>query len=316
MNTFKQICKMNQSTLKKYMEKFFTDIDYNVVNEDGFLYATPKENSVPVLLVAHMDTVHKEQCDEIVNENGKLSSPQGIGGDDRCGVYMIMDVVKEHSCPVLLTEDEEKGGIGARKFVNSEYINNLNVNYMVEFDRRGSSDAVYYSCDNKEFKEFIDENTFLKEAQGSYSDISTIMPAAKIAGVNVSCGYYNAHTVAEYVVFEEMVDVIDTVKNLIKVKVDEPFKYIAKVYPKFSYGETYGFGHQYSLYDRTYSKKYAKTSINDLDLDIELEVIWSDINGEEQADVCYGKTKAECWFNFFMDNPNACMDMVTDYSWS
>lgn len=337
MKEFKKICKMTQPEVKKYMNKFFLDNHYAVVNENGFLYAIPEDNRVSVLLVAHMDTVHKEQCKEIKDENGKLSSPQGIGGDDRCGVYMIMNIVKELRCPVLLTEDEEKGGIGANKFVGAtydctdengkkikkKYINELDVNYMIEFDRRGSNDAVYYSCDNKDFKKFVEENSGMKENFGSYSDISTIMPASKIAGVNFSCGYYNPHQTNEYVMFDEMTDVIEAAKILIKEPCEKPFEYVAKVWPKYDYKSSYrGSGysqasryHQYSLYDRDYSTYNSDCGMIE-SLELELEVLWNDAEGKEQIDICYGKNKAECWFNFFMANQDVCMEMVTDWSWT
>lgn len=326
MEIFEKICKMTQPEVKKYMNDFFLDNHYAVANENGFLYATPEDNRVPVLLVAHMDTIHKEQCKEIKDENGKLSSPQGIGGDDRCGVYMIMNIVKELRCPVLLTEDEEKGGIGANKFAKTKYINNLDVNYMIEFDRRGSNDAVYYSCDNKDFKKFVEENSGMKENFGSYSDISTIMPASKIAGVNFSCGYYNPHQTNEYVVFDEMIDVIEAAKFLIKEPCEKPFEYVAKVWPKYDYNKSYkrnaknGYYqadryHQYSMYDRDYYLYGSNSSMME-SLELELEVLWNDANGKEQIEICHGNNKAECWFNFFMMNQDVCMEMITDYSWS
>jgi len=316
MKNFEQICKMTQFELKKHMHEFLTNNDYVVANEDGFLYANPKKDRIPILLVAHMDTVHREICEDIINENGKLSSPQGIGGDDRCGVYMIMNIVKELHCPVLLTEDEEVGCIGAHKFTASKYTKELNINYMIEFDRKGSNDAVYYSCDNKTFKAFIEENTDLKEAQGSYSDISAIMPAIKIAGVNISCGYYNAHTTAEYVKFDEMLHIIEIAKKLIKVDPETHFEYVAKTYSNFNYRDY----HQTSLFNDRYSSnskyvaKRGKVIVDDVEL--ELEVVWNDFDGREDVCTCYGKTKAECWFNFFMENPEVCFDMVSDYSWN
>ena len=118
MKTFEDICRMTQHEVKQYMKGYLASKKYNVVDQDGFLYA---KGTVPVLLVAHMDTVHKEQCTEIRNVNGKLSSPQGIGGDDRCGVFIIMNLVKELHCSVLLCEDEEKGCIGAGKFKRATF---------------------------------------------------------------------------------------------------------------------------------------------------------------------------------------------------
>lgn len=325
MKEFEKICKMTQPEVKQYMNDFLLDNHYAVANENGFLYATPEDNRVPVLLVAHMDVIHEKQCVEIKDENGKLSSPQGIGGDDRCGVYMIMNIVKELRCPVLLTEDEEKGGVGARKFSTSKYIGSIDVNYMLEFDRRGSNDAVYYSCDNKEFKQFVEENSGMKEAYGSYTDISTLMPITGIAGVNFSCGYYNPHQTNEYVMFDEMLDVIEAAKILIKEPCENPFKYVEKVYEydyknsykgssKKSYSQADRY-HQYSLYDRDYDIYNNDCGMIE-SLELELEVLWNDAEGKEQIDICYGKNKAECWFNFFMANKDVCMEMVTDWSWT
>ena len=61
---------------------------YAVRKQRGFLYA---EGTVPVLLVAHLDTVHRTQPETICYsaDGTVMMSPQGIGGDDRAGVYMI-----------------------------------------------------------------------------------------------------------------------------------------------------------------------------------------------------------------------------------
>ena len=65
----------------------------------------------PVMLVAHLDTVHAESVKDICKTDGGniLMSPQGIGGDDRCGVDALnkiynLSAVKPH---LLFTCDEE-----------------------------------------------------------------------------------------------------------------------------------------------------------------------------------------------------------------
>ena len=66
MKTFEEICYMSQSELKEYLAKYLRSKGYKVANENGFLYAKAKEdNPVRVLLVAHMDTVHKERIEEL-----------------------------------------------------------------------------------------------------------------------------------------------------------------------------------------------------------------------------------------------------------
>ena len=345
MKTFEDICKMTQKEVKAYMKSYLISHKYEVVDEDGFLYA---KGTVPVLLVAHMDTVHKAQCKTIINNNGKLSSPQGIGGDDRCGVFIIMNLVKEFNCSVLLCEDEEKGGIGANKFTNAvykrtdengnvieeKYIEHLDVNYMVEFDRKGSNDAVFYRCDNKEFIDFVEDMTGFKQATGSFSDISVLMPAAKLSAVNLSCGYYNAHQANEYVVYDEMMDTIEAVKPLIKEKCDNPFEFVLRQYAPISkysyhsyrnsqpnyqpYGNYWDDGYNYSgnIFDNANQYKderLANIAQNDLDLELEVVVLGMDMC--EETMVATGETKAECWMNLFLENPRLCFNDIVDYSW-
>lgn len=347
MKTFEDICRMTQAEVKAYMKKYLISKKYNVVDEDGFLYA---KGTNPVLLVAHMDTVHTQQCTEIVNVDGQISSPQGIGGDDRCGIFIIMNLIKEFNCSVLLCEDEEKGGQGTNKFIKAKYvgideqnnpvelkyIDNLDVNYMVEFDRKGNNDAVFYSCANKDFEEFIVDFTGFKYAYGSFSDISVLMPAAKIAGVNLSSGYYKAHTTDEYVIYDEMLDTIDAARVLIKANNTEVFKYVAKTYDwsKYYTSKSYDksspynyskrFQEEREMYDSTLFDMPTEDEYTDKQLykivkndnKVELEAIITNYAGKEEIIYTDGDTKAECWKNLFIENPNLCFNQINDYNWS
>ena len=254
---FVNLCLPTQKDLKSMLGDKLLSAGYtDVVVGDGYIYA---KGTVPVLLTAHMDTVHKEPVKdfyEYYDENKKqhiISSPQGIGGDDRCGVYMILEIIKEHKCSVLFCEDEEIGGVGGRKFCKTELINELkDMKYLIELDRKGKNDAVFYDCDNDDFTKFIEDNTGFKLNYGSFSDISNLSPACKVASVNLSCGYYNAHQTSEYVIVEEMLNTIEVVKKLLTVEC-EPYEYIEKVYTR-----NYGYGYGYSgYYDYGYDYDYG-----------------------------------------------------------
>lgn len=324
MKNFESICRMTQTEVKKYMKSYLSSKKYEVIDEDGFLYA---KGDIPVLLVAHMDTVHKQKCTEIKNENGKLSSPQGIGGDDRCGVFIIMNLVKDLHCSVLLCEDEEIGTIGARKFAKTEYIKNLGVNFMIEFDRKGNNDAVFYSCDNKEFTDFVTDFTGFKNTPGTWSDISVLMPEAKIAGVNLSSGYYCPHSEFEYVIYDEMMDTAAVAKCLIKEKCDKPFEYVMRQYPVSTYVKPVktfvappkkdkdGMSYCRDLFDDPNYKDASLYRAAKKDKKIELEVIVFTIDEVEDVIYAEGDTKAECWMNLFLDNPDLCFNEITDYNW-
>lgn len=325
MKKFEDFCYMTQKEVKTYMKKYLTSKKYEVIDEDGFLYA---KGDIPVLLVAHMDTVHEEQCKTIVRAGGRMSSPQGIGGDDRCGIFIIANIIRAQRCSVLLCEDEEKGGIGASKFAKTEYIKNLGVNFMIEFDRRGNNDAVFYSCDNKDFTNHVLDNTGFKEATGSFSDISVLMPASKLCGVNLSSGYYNAHKDTEYVEYNEMLDTMSAAIALIKAECPEPFEYVAKTYGRYnsSYSQyNSGYRSAYDYYDDYYGgadmNPHSLPAAKKEDLpakirrDIYLELTVSVINEAGQVEYMFasGSTKEECWLDLFTSYPGMCMNDVLDY---
>lgn len=336
MKKFEDFCYMTQEGVKEYMKKLLSSKQYEVIDEDGFLYA---KGDVPVLLVAHMDTVHKQQCSQIIKLDGKMSSHQGIGGDDRCGIFIIANIVKKYHCSVLLCEDEEIGTVGARKFTQTDYINSLDVNFMIEFDRRGNNDAVFYTCDNKDFTNHVLEHTGFKEAIGSFTDISVLMPSSKLCGVNLSSGYYNAHTTDEYVIYDEMFDTINAAKALIEAECEKPFEYIAKKYPTYgsgnytrSYGGYHGghddyYGYDNDIYgDGSYGNDQykqpnfgASTNGDDLptkaskDIYIELTVTIINDAGQQEFMFASGNTKAECWLDLFTSYPGVCFDDIVDY---
>ena len=235
---------MSQPALKNYVTSQLGYTHNTVSQGDGYVYA---KGNFPVLLVAHMDTVHKNLPSTILynSETQTVSSPNGIGGDDRCGIYMVLEVVKKFNCSVLFTEDEEIGGVGAEKFIKTKLARELEFNYMIEFDRANSNDAVFYDCDNPEFEDFITKE-FYKTSWGSYSDISTLAPYVGCAAVNLSCGYYKAHTKDEYVILSEMKNSIEAAcKILERTTEEDKFVYIESKYAGY-YGE---YNSYYNCYD-------------------------------------------------------------------
>ena len=244
---FEDLCGMTQKKLKTELHRELMKIYDEVYYGDGYLYA---QGTVPILLVAHMDTVHKNTPVLFVydNDGDKISSPQGIGGDDRCGIYAVMEIVKRYNCSVLFAEDEESGCIGAGKFVKTELAKELEFNYIIELDRKGNKDAVFYECDNHEFEEFITESGDWETDWGSFTDICTLAPAFGCAAVNLSCGYYGAHTLSEYVILSELDECIEKTCRLIeKTTSEDKFEYIEAQYTS-KYGSYYGGSSKYYAY--------------------------------------------------------------------
>ena len=193
MKTLEDFLRPTQEALFKRLQKMFEG--NTIFQKNRFLLVRGES---PVLLVAHLDTVHREPVKTICqSEKGNiLMSPQGIGGDDRCGVYGIVKVYEaaEKKPWLLFTCDEETGGYGADAFCSAYLKKKLpkeldGLKMMIELDRKGKNDAVYYDCDNPAFEEYIKSKGFVTEC-GTFSDISTLAPVLGVAAVNLSCGYY------------------------------------------------------------------------------------------------------------------------------
>jgi len=157
-------------------------------------------------------------------------SPDGLGADDRAGVYMILQLLKDGLRPhVLFTTDEEIGGVGAERFAIKyrSVLRATNIKYIMELDRSGSNDCVFYDCDNKRFEKFINKFGFCTES-GTFSDISIVCPITGIAGVNLSVGYYYEHTTTEMLDVFTMGKIYDIIYNMIKHSnsIESRFKYI------------------------------------------------------------------------------------------
>ena len=203
-----------QDELKLVLKNELDTMNRATIWDDGFLYSP---GTHPVLLVAHLDTVHEAlpteiRVDTTANTNGDLSCEEGIGGDDRCGVYIVMEIVKYLNCHIIFCEDEEKHGTGAEKFTHSGI--RPDVQFIVEFDKSGRDDCVFYGCENRDFVNFVEQYGFI-ETRGTFSDISWIAPALNIAAVNLSSGYYNAHTKEEYIRLDDVESVIERAIPLI-----------------------------------------------------------------------------------------------------
>ena len=213
---FEQIFQLSQERLKQALEAELITSEYTVQKQKGFLYA---EGRTPVLLVAHLDTVHRALPETICYsaDGAVMMSPQGIGGDDRAGVYMILRLIQSVHCHVLFCEDEETGGCGARAFTKSGIV--PDVNYIVELDRVGNNDAVFYQCRNRQFEQYINGFGF-QTAFGSFSDISILAPHLNLAAVNLSTGYYHAHQPGEYVRLDKVEELIGRVEKLLQTKTE------------------------------------------------------------------------------------------------
>ena len=231
--TLEKLFKLDQPTLLKVMKQYLKKKYDEVIETEDYLIAV---GDIPIALVAHLDTVFKSPPENIYYDRVKnvMWSPDGLGADDRAGVYSIVQIVQKVDSKlkptVIFTTDEELGDLGAQQLV-LDYPNVITeLKYIIELDRRGTNDCVFYQCANSKFEEYVENFGFVTNF-GSFSDISVICPAWGVAGVNLSIGYQNEHSESEILHVGQMYNTIKRVLKMLEV---------AETAPSFEYIELYG----------------------------------------------------------------------------
>lgn len=230
--------------LKKYYDKVELTLEY--------IYA---EGDIPIALVAHMDTVFEKDAlyaqREVFYDRVKntMWCNKGGGFDDKAGIFAIFQILKSGLRPhVIFTTDEECGGIGAAA-LSELSMPFKDLKYIIQLDRRGINDCVFYDCDNEDFVKYVESFGF-DEAIGSFSDISTLCPKWKIAGVNLSVGYDNEHTISETLYVPALLSTIEKVKKMLRETIIPSFEYIPCKYTDYGYWSyPPGYGYNFPGWD-------------------------------------------------------------------
>jgi di/tripeptidase len=210
------------------------------------VYATKSESEISEdfifpCVISHTDTVHNIDTINVVEEyllnaqkEEKLSlkayndygDPTGIGGDDKCGVYACLELLKE--LPFLKAAffvSEETGCHGSKK-ADPNFFDN--VGYAIQFDAPENwmitefcmgvplferESNFHKKCANVLSENFDKMQRFMKHP---YTDVYALKSKFDFSCINISIGYYNYHTRNEYVVVEDVFNGIETGKKMIE----------------------------------------------------------------------------------------------------
>ncbi len=228
LRTFEQLCGLSQNAMHKTLSTYLKSKYKRVVATKEYIYAI---GDIPIALVAHMDTVFPRPASEVFYDRSKnvIWSPQGLGADDRAGIFAIIQIIRRGLRPhIIFTTDEEKGCLGADKLGRIKCPFD-DLRYIIQLDRRGANDCVFYDCDNNEFVKYV-ENFGFVEAIGSFTDICSLCPEWKVAGVNLSIGYRDEHSISEVLFVGQMLNTIDKVCIMLQEENIPKFEYIPLSY--------------------------------------------------------------------------------------
>ena len=219
------------------------------------------------ILSSHMDTVQDDIDAELaglIKIRGDILSGYGvIGGDDKCGIYIILEMLKKHkNLNFVFSTEEEIGGNGIKGFCKENKKNLLSqkINFGIIIDRKGSGDIICnrnsYGTKSfeKELKKIGKDFKFSPE-RGSFSDADSLKEFFSCA--NLSCGYRSPHSKDEFVVLTDLLNALKYVDSIIE-KLGDHDKFepeIKKSYTGYGYtgygypGYGYGYEYEYSAWD-------------------------------------------------------------------
>ncbi|MCR5163848.1 MAG: hypothetical protein K6C40_07505 [Thermoguttaceae bacterium] len=191
---------------------------------------------------AHMDEVHANretdytvvwEEDEIFGYSPKTESRQGIGADDKNGIWVALKIMER--IPYIKAAffvSEEIGCIGS-EYVDLGFFDNCR--FVIECDRRESGDFIYEANDvplcTYGFMEAMHASEYgYKPVQGASTDVVMLRKRGlKCCACNLSCGYYDPHTNNEYTrvgelqnCYELVVRACSTIKKRFAAPADTP----------------------------------------------------------------------------------------------
>jgi putative aminopeptidase FrvX len=237
----------HEDRMVEFLVKWLTENNIeHYVDQYNNVYATKQESKeLPEgfyfpCVISHTDTVHglndiniSEEMLPNAQKEIKLSYkaydndgvPTGIGGDDKCGVFACLTLLKELPyVKAAFFVSEETGCHGSMK-ADSNFFEN--VGYGIQFDAPENW-MITEKCFGQvlfdrgtEFFEACDE--VLTEGMGNrmrymvhpYTDVYALRGKFDFSCINLSIGYYQYHTKHEYVVVEDVMNGIEMGKKMI-----------------------------------------------------------------------------------------------------
>jgi len=325
------------------MEDFIIDyvdsLGLVLVLKNGNIYVTKGKSSVYPTFVAHTDTVHSivpdgqfqivQTGDLLYGINPVRQKWQGIGGDDKVGIFLALVLLRDLPfVKVAFFKDEEIGCVGSavadmKFFKNSAFV--------LEADRKGNDDFVteisgvklYGDNFSEAIKPFLKTYNYSEYDFGGLTDVMILKERGlRVACANVSCGYYNPHTDGETISIRDVQNTLDLFRDIAENLGYRKWKHsyqapIRKTY-RYMNGTEYGWGDEtnYANYwtrqkDGTYAqgsnrvtsfKQWDQQVANKKDVAKAIPATVASIIGQDRELLAQSKIEREAAVTEYVDN--------------
>ena len=237
MNLLKKLYEIhspsgNERAMKKfikgYVKKHIPEVTFRS-DHVGNLYMTRGISETYPCIVAHLDQVQREHSkdfkaieteDIIFGYSPKNRRREGLGADDKNGIWIALKCLEKYECiKVAFFISEEIGCIGSR---NADMNFFEDTRFVIEPDRRGFEDLItdisYISlCRNDFLRDIGFERFGYKEESGMMTDVLELKERGLgVSCINLSCGYYEPHTHEEFTVKKDLLNCLGLVEHIIE----------------------------------------------------------------------------------------------------
>ena len=227
MNLLKKLYEIHspsgsEKTMKKfikgYVKKHIPGVTFRS-DHVGNLYMIRGNSETYPCIVAHLDQVQREhskdfkaiETEEIIfGYSPKNRRREGIGADDKNGIWIALKCLEKYECiKVAFFVSEEIGCVGSR---NADLGFFEDTRFVIEADRREYEDLItdisFTSlCSNDFLRDIGFERFGYKEKPGMMTDVLELKERGLgVSCINLSCGYYEPHSDEEFTVKKDLLN--------------------------------------------------------------------------------------------------------------
>lgn len=249
------------------------------VQEDAYgnIYVTKGIASVYPCVVAHTDTVQSVLTNVAIYRNEDTifafdpikRTQHGIGGDDKVGVYITLQLLNDiQIMKAVFYRNEEIGCLGSRysmKFHADWY---KDIGYVMMADRKGNTDAIRVSgglvITSEDFLSACEDQLLqygYTPAIGICTDVDVLVDYnIGVSAINFSCGYHEPHSSKEIVSLKDVNRCYNLMYDILLKYPDQRFPHTCER-PVYK-GKAFGRSSRYDLH--TLNSKYESPIANSI----------------------------------------------------
>ena len=249
----------NEKKMRRFIKRWImNNVSNTQITTDlkGNIYVSKGMSESYPCIVSHIDQVQKthskdfvciESEDVIFGYSPKNRRQEGLGADDKNGIWIALKCLQKYSTMKAAFFVEEEVGCRGSSAADMDFFTDCR--FVIQCDRRGNSDLItsisFTELCSKEFIEATGHELFgYSPTEGMMTDVLELKEKSlAVSCINMSCGYYEPHTSQEITDKNDLLNCLAFVEHIIEN--------CTTVYPHEYEGSYYGY-YNWNEYEELY----------------------------------------------------------------